>query len=113
MPDSPQYEALVYWTAGSDGGLSEPPTSLRLMHPAHFAEDGPRWPTHENWSVVLELDAPPTLDAGPSRGRVSFLFPDGPHKRLQPGRTFDYYMGVRKIARIEVGERVEWEKRDI
>ena len=113
MSDSPQYEALVYWTASSEGGLSTPPTTLRMVHPAHFTEDGPRWPTPEGWSVVLEFDAPPTLSADPSPARVFFLFPNAPQSRLWSGRTLDYYMGVRKIARIEVGAPVEATKRHI
>jgi hypothetical protein len=106
MERTPRYDALVHWTDESQEQMGSISVS-RLVHPAHFVEDGPRWPTAEGWSVVLEFDAPPSIGATPSRARVSFLFPTAPHERLRPGRSFDYYMGLHKIARVDVGERIE------
>jgi hypothetical protein len=99
-----QHRALVRWIPAAQGGLSALPTVRRLVHPGHFTEDGPTWPTKEGWSIVLDFDRPPVEDPSASSARVSFLMDSAPHDRLRPGRLFDFYEGARKIAIVEVLE---------
>src|SRR5690349_4103770 len=93
-----QHRVLVRWVPSNEGGLKSLPTDRRIVHPAHFSEDGPTWPTRESWSVVLQFDRPPVEDPSASSAVARFLMETAPHERLRPGRFFDFYEGARKIA---------------
>ena len=102
----PRYRGLVHWVPVVDGGRTRLPSSQRLVHPAHFLEDGPTWPTRESWSVALRFDRPPIEEPTPTSAEVSFWMENAPHDRLQPGRRFDLYEGLGKIAVVEIVEPI-------
>lgn len=76
------------------------PESGQYVSVAKFPEDAESWP-HEAWSVVIELSQP-ELALRNARGTARFLMPGAPQTRLQSGRTFEMFEGVRRSATVTV-----------
>jgi hypothetical protein len=93
--------AKVTWLPSEEGGRSALPTGTRYVTIGRFPEDGPKWPDG-SWSVVLDFPKPPSEQGVTSFGRASFLVGNAPEERLRPGRTFELYEGLRKVATVEL-----------
>ena len=93
--------AKVNWVPREEGGRSALPTGTRYVTIGRFPEDGEKWPDG-GWSVVLDFSTPPSEQGVTSFGRASFLMEKAPHERLRPGRSFELYEGLRKVATVEL-----------
>lgn len=96
-----KHKARVTWVQSSEGGRASLPENQRYVTIAKFAEDGAGWPDGA-WSVVLDFAVPPLVQGSPSVGEASFLMENAPQQRIQRGRRFDLYEGLKKVAVVEL-----------
>ncbi|ETW94370.1 hypothetical protein [Candidatus Entotheonella palauensis] len=95
--------AKVYWVPLEKGGRTALPAGKQYATVSCFQEDAESWP-QEAWSIVLEFDEPPLKQGNPSMARARFLVDAAPVDRLKPGRAFDLYEGVKRVATVEIIE---------
>jgi hypothetical protein len=95
--------AKVHWVPPEQGGRKVLPAGKQYTTVSCCQEDAESY-LQEGWSIVLEFDEPPVKQGNPSMARARFLVDAAPIDRLQPGRAFDLYEGVKRVATVEIME---------
>jgi hypothetical protein len=95
--------AKVHWVPPEKGGRKVLPAGKQYATVSCFQEDAESW-LQEAWSIVLEFDEPPVKQGNPSVARARFLVEAAPVDRLKPGRAFDLYEGLKRVATVEIME---------
>jgi len=97
------HHARIFWVPSTQRNHFALPTLLRYVALSRFPEDGPQWPDGA-WSVVLQFMQPPAEAIEPvvSDAMVSFWVEEAPHERLHPGAQFSIYVGLTKMADVEI-----------
>ena len=97
----------VFWVLQEKGGR-ELPRGLQYSTVSRWpGQTDEEW-EREAWSIVLKFERSPWEQGNPSTGKARFLACDAPDW-LEPGRKFELYEGSRKVADVEISEKVVYE----
>lgn len=84
----------LYWLVTAPTGKSS--RGRRFSTPARFEHQGEDW-TRDAWSLVIDTQGKPDAQ-GQQFATAKFLFPNGPHNWLVPGKRFTLFEGELALA---------------